>query len=66
MKTVNLEVPGINAHAMGVHLLLVIKNYVTGKKVGSIAPKKMEMIQAMDQAYQKLNLLRVSLKTLRD
>lgn len=57
MNTVNLNISGLKAHALGIHLLLVIKHYVAGKKVGSIAPEKMEQLRAMDQAYLKLSAL---------
>jgi hypothetical protein len=57
MNTVNIKVSGLKAQALGIHLLLVIKHYVAGKKAGSIAPESMELLRAMDQAYLKLSQL---------
>ncbi|PHN05410.1 hypothetical protein [Flavilitoribacter nigricans] len=57
MTTIHLNIPGIDAHALSIHLLVVIKNYIEGKEAGSIPAQKMEYLEAMDRSYLKLDQL---------
>ncbi|MEN0002675.1 MAG: hypothetical protein AAF798_00980 [Bacteroidota bacterium] len=57
MKTIPLHISGLHAEALSTHLILVLNNFVTGKKEGSIAAKDLELLAQLDQAYQKLNAL---------
>ncbi len=57
MKEVKLSISPLHAQALGAHLILVLKNYLTGKKEGSIPQNTLALLEQMDQAYQKLSAL---------
>jgi len=57
MQTITLHISGLHADALATHLLLVLNNYVSGKKAGSIPEKQLSLLKQLDQAYQKLNTL---------
>lgn len=57
MKAVNLSISPLHAETIATHLLIVIKNYVTGKPAGSISEETMAILKNLDQVYQKLTAL---------
>jgi hypothetical protein len=57
MKQITLHISGLHAEALSTHLLIVLKNYITGKKSGSIPEENVEILNNLDQVYQKLQTL---------
>jgi hypothetical protein len=51
------NISGLHAEALSTHLLIVLKNYITGKKPGSIPEENVEILNNVDQVYQKLRTL---------
>ena len=57
MKEIRFKISPLHAEAIAVHLLLILKNFVTGKRAGSIPTETMELLEYLDRAYQKLSSL---------
>ncbi|MCB0616084.1 MAG: hypothetical protein H6573_34990 [Lewinellaceae bacterium] len=57
MKKIKFNISPLHAETIAVHLLIVLKNFVTGKKEGSIPDETMELLSHLDVAYQKLSAL---------
>lgn len=57
MKQITLHISGLHAEALSTHLLIVLKNYVTGNKKDHISEEKMHVLNNLDQVYQKLQTL---------
>ena len=57
MKEVKFNISPLHADTIAAHLLIVLKNFVTGKKAGSITPETMELLGNLDKACQKLSAL---------
>ena len=55
MNYITLQISGLHAHAMATHLIIVLNNYVRGKKEGSIGATDMEQLTRLDVVYQKLS-----------
>ena len=57
MKGVNLNISPLHAETLAAHLIIVMKNCITGKPEGSIPTEVMDVLTKLDQAYQKLTSL---------
>jgi len=57
MKEVRFNISPLHAETIAVHLLIVLKNFVTGKKAGNIPDKTMQLLGHLDSIYQKLSAL---------
>lgn len=57
MNEVKFNISPLHAETIAVHLLIVLKNFITGKKEGSIPEETMKTLEHLNSAYQKLSAL---------
>lgn len=54
---ITIYLPPLRAESLATHLLLVLKHTVEGQPAGSLPEEKLNLLNQIDQAYQKLNTL---------
>ena len=54
MKEVKLNISPLHAETIAVHLLIVLKNFIAGKKEGELSDEILKLLSHLDSAYQKL------------
>ena len=54
MKEVKLNISPLHAETIAVHLLIVLKNFIAGKKEGELSDEILKLLGHLDSAYQKL------------
>lgn len=57
LKEIQVNINGLHAEALATHLLIVMKNVISGKPEGSIPEDALSILNQMDQAYLKLKAL---------
>ena len=57
MDFIKLYISGLHANALSTHILVVLKNFVTGKEPEQISSEQMITLENLDYAFQKLKVL---------
>ena len=57
MKEVKLNISPLHAETIAVHLLIILKNFIAGKKEGELYGETLQLLGHIDSAYQKLDAL---------
>ncbi len=57
MDVVKLNISGLHADALSIHIIVLLKNYLDVKKPSQITPEQMDTLKNLDLAYQKFKAL---------